>query len=355
MMASRLIRRFMPLLILGVLALPGHSKTLESRWVLSANASQTVGSLGRVLQETLTAIPAGISLQGDVAEFKFVAPSKESVVVRLTKEAGPGDTNLLIRTSHGVFSVPSTLAPPNHAVLRTALDAVTPPVPWKKAGLGHRPLTRSKEATVDTDARDKILASRRRGLARSGRNAPATTEVAPHPISNARRGTHTRLHVCPACDANLLSTEPRLRLSAARALLRAHPQEVRIWSLAADAARRMGRTEEALAYADVATQLSPPDALGFDVWHELTGQKGTIPPDSLPWEQTKTESASWPLLLFLFSALALLLMAPVVPDTAPSNLRFAWLAWPCGRSTQPRIKPQARGLLRHRETRPAHF
>ena len=300
-------------LLVGLMLWPqtGLADNSRTRWVVTAEASKSVKSIGDTLRVVLKASPAGIALDGDVVRFKFTGNEDAPFEVLLTKNEMSEHDGTRVRTRHGVLHLPGPWEFLDATELAARVDGVEPIVPWRKASLGRRPLTRTAQASVDESERRRLLSLRRRNLLlRRGENTPKVYEHHESPISEAlAQGLLPTSDLCENCDRDLQSSDPRTQLRASRSQLRNHPTEVRLWSLAADAAFRLARFSEASAYADVATSMARPDALAFQTWSRLTGESNHIPEDALPFKKISSEVPPWPLILFVFASLALLLGA----------------------------------------------
>jgi hypothetical protein len=292
---------------------PADTRASQTSWVLSSGAEVTVQKLGQRLTQEVRQPPSGISVRGDLVTFAFTMAGN-TVQIRLSKEALGLPKHTSIPTIHGVFNFPEALTPKEPQALASLLNSVVPAVPWKRAEMGHRPLTRSRELRVDKKEHEHVRAARKHNLAlRHARSLPSVIGTGSPLSLQLSAGKALPLENCPACDSDvfkqLRSSDPRLRLSAARALLRKHPTEVRIWSVAADASMRIGRVHQALALADVATRLGHSDALALQVWHKLTGQEIAESQHTLPHLSPPNDNEPWTLLIFVFGALSLLLFA----------------------------------------------
>ncbi|MBD89185.1 MAG: hypothetical protein CL940_02470 [Deltaproteobacteria bacterium] len=207
-------------------------------WVLGPGSERAVKRLSAEI-ESATGWKAGsIRIDGERVSMDFLSPTKERHQVALTRET---------------IQLPEGLSENDAAAIRDRVSQTK--LPWMAASSRGPPVTRP---AIRVDVKRAQVVQEGRALSRAAREGREPIEAKPQG------------HPCAGCAEVREGEAPRL--------IRAHPEEPRVWVQGARDAWRRGRHHEALAALDVATRHDHVDVDAMRMWHRLQG--GSVAPPS---------------------------------------------------------------------------
>ncbi|MEZ4265691.1 MAG: hypothetical protein R3F39_04880 [Myxococcota bacterium] len=269
------------------------------RWVLEPGADRTAARLGAAAARSLGRSAPTVDLSPSALTLRFVDDPPGSLV--FTHSAGEDAAP----SAHGGVRLPEGLADEDRADLLAALDAVTPPLAWRR--VSAPPVVQAYP--VERALAQRSLAARKAAAAARDASRPERFEFAPV-------GARLAAEAAAIEAMGLADPESSASIGTIEARLRDVRGAPKLWAAAAYEALRNGHPTQALAYADVATRMDHLDADALHAWHAAHGRPhGALPDDAVAsaLPQPPTEALP-PLALWLAAAAAFWFAAAYRPS-----------------------------------------